>query len=276
MDMNEWAKREIEIAQKRERGNAPDGEWDYGCACYDSAFKAFQSLCEDGHSGMSIGFTKNILNRLIDGKPLTPIEDTEDVWNLCDYGENHEYTQYQCKRMSALFKKVFPDGRIEYSSVDQCYGRDINTGSTYTSGLVSRVIRELYPITMPYIPGDIIEVATEDFLTDRKNGDFDTYGIYYAVVNGEKVEINRFFAEPQDYPGEKEVFSGWVEISSDIFEMRKEKADILRVQTKKENCERYCQLFDTCQKKEKYQHNRTYCDDFIHINDKPVEVENDD
>ena len=61
-----------------------------------------------------------------------------------------------------------------------------------------------------------------------------------------------------------------------IFEMRKEKADILRVQTKKENCERYCQLFDTCQKKEKYQHNRTYCDDFIHINDKPVEVENDE
>ena len=71
MSMIEWAKREIEIAQKRERGNASDGEWDYGGTCYDSAFKAFQSLCEDGHSGMSIGFTKNILNRLIDGKPLT-------------------------------------------------------------------------------------------------------------------------------------------------------------------------------------------------------------
>ena len=59
-------KNEIELAKKQEEKNAPDGEWDYGCACYDSAFKAFQSLCEDGHSGMSIGFTKNILNRLID------------------------------------------------------------------------------------------------------------------------------------------------------------------------------------------------------------------
>lgn len=42
--------------------------------------RAFESLLGDGHSGMSIGITKNILNRLIDGKPLTPIEDTEEVW----------------------------------------------------------------------------------------------------------------------------------------------------------------------------------------------------
>lgn len=275
MSMQEWGKREVEIAKKRERGNAPEGEWDYGCACYDSAFKAFSSLCEDGHSGMSIGFTKNILNRLIDGKPLTSIEDTEDVWNLCDYGENHEYVQYQCKRMSALFKKVYPDGTIEYSSVDQCYGRDINTEATYTGGLVSRIIQELYPITMPYIPGDRIEVATEDFLTDKKNGDFDTSGIHYAMVNGEKVEINRYFAESQDYPGQKEAFPGWVEISKDEFDKRGKQADILRVQMKKNTCEKNCQLRNTCRKKEEYQNNRTYCDDFIHVDYKPTEVETD-
>lgn len=81
MSMLEWAKNEVAIASKRERGNKPEGEWDYGCACYDSAMRAFESLLGDGHSGMSIGFTKNILNRLIDGKPLTPIEDTEEVWS---------------------------------------------------------------------------------------------------------------------------------------------------------------------------------------------------
>lgn len=70
MSMLEWAKNEIAIASKRERGDKPEGEWDYGCACYDSALRAFESLLGDGHSGMSIGFTKNILNRLIDGKPL--------------------------------------------------------------------------------------------------------------------------------------------------------------------------------------------------------------
>ena len=80
--MSSWAEREIEIACKRERAasDAKDGDWYYGCACYLSALKAFKSLSGDGHSGFSIGLTKNILNRLIDGKPLTPIEDTPDIW----------------------------------------------------------------------------------------------------------------------------------------------------------------------------------------------------
>ena len=44
MSMLEWAKNEIAIASKRERGDKPEGEWDYGCACYDSALRAFESL----------------------------------------------------------------------------------------------------------------------------------------------------------------------------------------------------------------------------------------
>ena len=34
MGMSEWAKREVEIACKKERGDKPETEWDYGCACY--------------------------------------------------------------------------------------------------------------------------------------------------------------------------------------------------------------------------------------------------
>lgn len=64
MNMTDWAKREIEIACARERGDKNTDEWDYGCACYESAYKAFQSLVEDEHSGMSIRLTQNILNRL--------------------------------------------------------------------------------------------------------------------------------------------------------------------------------------------------------------------
>lgn len=29
MSMTEWAKREVEIASKRERGDKPESEWDY-------------------------------------------------------------------------------------------------------------------------------------------------------------------------------------------------------------------------------------------------------
>lgn len=64
----EWAKREVELACQKENPNRKDGEFDYGCACYESALKAFESLCEDGHSGLSIGQTAAILNRLISGR----------------------------------------------------------------------------------------------------------------------------------------------------------------------------------------------------------------
>ena len=53
MSMQTWAEKEIEIACKRERADSKveDGELDYGCACYESALKAYKSLIEDGHSG---------------------------------------------------------------------------------------------------------------------------------------------------------------------------------------------------------------------------------
>ena len=80
--MERWAENEVTIACRREKPDRKDGEWDYGCACYESALKAFNSLCEDGHSGFSIGLTKAILNRLIINKPLLPIEDTNEVCNV--------------------------------------------------------------------------------------------------------------------------------------------------------------------------------------------------
>ena len=64
MSMSVWAKREIQIACSREAPDRKDGEWDYGCGCYESALKAYLSLMDDGHSGMSFSFTAAILKRL--------------------------------------------------------------------------------------------------------------------------------------------------------------------------------------------------------------------
>ena len=109
MDLEKWAEKEIEIACKKENPDRKEGEWDYGCACYESAFKAFKSLLEDEHSGFSIAITKRILNRLIDGKPLTHIEDTDDVWDHERIDISDECQVYQCTRMSSLFKYVYSD-----------------------------------------------------------------------------------------------------------------------------------------------------------------------
>ena len=205
--MLEWAKREIEIACKRERGEKDPNEWDYGVACYESAFKAFESLMEDGHSGMSISFTKAILNRLIDGKPLTPIEDIPDIWNDVTCRQD-DYTTYQCERMSSLFKYVYNNGTVNYSDVDRfrCFNKDNpNSGGLY-NGFITRLLDAQFPISMPYNPASTPwRVYCTEGLSDPKNCDFDLIGIYYVLKpDGERVEIQRFFKE-----GEK----GWVEIN---------------------------------------------------------------
>lgn len=201
MDMLEWAKNEVAIASKRERGDKPESEWDYGVACYNSATKAFESLFEDGHSGMSIGFTKAILNRLIDGKPLTAIEDTEDIWTNKYTFSGGEVTVYQCKRMSSLFKYEYPDGKIKYRDTERMYCVNMESPEVaYHNGFIRQIYDEMYPITMPYMPNDKPDVIVcDELLTDRKNGDFDTIAILYIKrSDGEKVEVNRYFKENEE------------------------------------------------------------------------------
>ena len=222
MNLNKWAEKEVEIACKKENPNRKVMEFDYGCACYESALKAFKSLTEDGHSGFSIEITKHILNRLIDGKPLTPIEDTDDTWDLLDV--NARRTSYLCKRMSSLLKYVYNDGHIEYKDVNRVIAYDIdNPDLTYHTGLANNLVNEMYPITMPYMPCDkSFKVCFETFLIDKKHGDFDTKAVLYLTKpDGERVEINRYFREPESDIEEKHTYHGWIEISKEEYEERK-------------------------------------------------------
>lgn len=98
-NMELWIENEVRIACEHERkaSGTKEEEQDYGCACFESALKAYRSLLEDGHSGFSIGMTKYILVRMIEGKPLTPIVDTEDVWSDARDRSGHrgEVVNYQ-------------------------------------------------------------------------------------------------------------------------------------------------------------------------------------
>lgn len=212
MSMSDWARREVEIACKREAPDRENGEWDYGCACYESALKAYLSLMEDEHSGMSFSFTAGILKRLLEGKPLTPIEDVPEVW-----GTGHTYgddgvMHYQCERMTSLFKNVTADGKVSYCDVERDYCKDEVTGATYHCGLESRLLDELHPIIMPYSPPVGYWVFTvRECLSDAKNGDFDTKAILTLKAPDGTVErIDRFYAE--DGNGWREIgFLEWSE-----------------------------------------------------------------
>lgn len=211
-NMELWAEEEIRIACERERGGTSEDEWDYGVACYESALKAFRSLAEDGHSGMSIGITLNILNRLVKGQALTPIADTDDVWEKCVRGRA-SCTTYQCRRMNSLFKDVYADGHIEYSDVSRFSCRTLDSSAWWHNGHVSKIASEYFPITMPYIPRTYT-VVCEEFLANRKNGDLDTIGILYILDSArERKEVNRYFAEAEE---------GWREIDRAEYEQRRQ------------------------------------------------------
>lgn len=215
MSTLEWAKREVEIAcKKAETDNTDDISVKYGRSCFRSALKAFESLCKDDRSGIPIHITQNILNRLIDGKNLTPIDDTDDVWEEClsTGGEK----RYRCKRMSSLFKTIDKDGNITYSDNNRCCMRELNSNTIWHNGLVTQIYDEMFPISFPYnAPDKRDEVVCTEFLTDRANGDFDTIGVLYIErYNGDKIIIHRYFKESEN---------GWDEIGIHEYDMRREK-----------------------------------------------------
>lgn len=209
--MYEWAKKEVELAKERERKASGVKEgWDYGCACYDSALKAFKSLCDDDHSGMSIMFTKSILNWLIDGKALTPIEDTTDIWN--QIGDD----LYQCNRMSSLFKRIMPDGSIKYSDNNRVVCVDVTSDTRWHDGKADNIVYEKYPIMMPYVPENKpYKIYTEDFyyLHPDAVGKYDHKAYFYMIKpDGTEERIDRYFAGTSE---------GFKEIPRELYDERK-------------------------------------------------------
>lgn len=208
MSTYDWAERECRLACKKENPdfNFDSDDFDYGGSCYKSALKAYKSLCEDGHSGASFGFTKDILIRLMEHKPLTPI--TDDDFFLADDDQkpvesdewlmNHGLkSKLQCPRMSSLFRKETLTGEVTYNDNNRAYCVNVESPSdTYYGGGVN-IIDELFPITMPYYPqAKRYAVYEQTFLTDRKNGDFDTKGLLYVITpSGKRIDVYRYSAE---------------------------------------------------------------------------------
>ena len=200
--MTDWAEREVQIACAHEDG--------YGTGCCQSALKAYRSLCADGHSGLSIGITKAILDRLIDGKPLSPIEDDPDLWNECAGYDYEGKAVYQNARMYGLFKDVYPDGTTTFHDIDRVTlveVEDDGTETTWHSGLASRLVDEIVgPITLPYFPKDKpYLVYAQQF--DSVNGEVGCYDTSHIIKivdpDGNEIPCERFYAETDD--GEREI-----------------------------------------------------------------------
>lgn len=218
MSMTGWAENEVKLACKKENPDWDRQSFDYGCSCYQSALKAFKSLCEDGHSRFSYSVTRNILKRLLDELPLTPIEDTEENWGMSYKDKDGEH--FQCNRMFSLFKDVNKDGTVSYHDSERCYCQEVDDpNDTYINGMAREIVDELFPITMPYYPkagGYKVVVKTfsaEGYFHD--NEDYNTRCYLNVITPDNKVvSVGRCFADAEG--------KGMVEISKEEYMERLE------------------------------------------------------
>ena len=202
MSMTQWAENEVKLACKKENPDWDGESFDYGCSCYSSALRAYKSLMEDGHSGFSFNVTRNILKRLLDELPLTPIEDTEENWGEISGFNKDGIKTYQCVRKFSLFKDVKKDGTVSYHDNDRYYCQEVDDPKdTYTNGVAGKLVDELFPITMPYYPKSFerYKVMVHTFSAtgyEHDNEDYNTRGYLWVVTpDNKRVDIGRYFAD---------------------------------------------------------------------------------
>jgi len=160
-----------------------------------------------------------LLNSMFDGKPLTPLTGEDDEWKpIAGRFANGEVvnTKYQNTRYNDLFKDVNGDGTIIYHDNNRVSCYDPIMENYFSFGLVNKICDEIYPIAMPYMPGDSdCEVQVFTFQYNQENSeksDFDTVIVLSAhTKEGKNIPINRFFREPNE--GESPTYGSWVEIN---------------------------------------------------------------
>lgn len=146
-----WAENEIKLACKKEQEETRVVPIHYKIA------EILYKDCLVNHTDVH-KVTKNALNvfqRLIEDKPLTPLEDTLDSWIPIKL--SIVKNAYKHKRYQSLFKIVDNIGMVTYEDSTRAVevakdeeGRPI----IIDSGVARHVIDDLFPITMPYYPTD--------------------------------------------------------------------------------------------------------------------------
>lgn len=179
----------------------------YILECIKSALKAYCSLCADGHSGCSISETMTFLRRMVYHMPLTPLTEDESEWNEIDDDENGRL--FQSRRSPSVFKTIGPNGTT-YSDIDRVVKLDLETGLEWSNGWVTKMVDELIPITMPYVPsGKKFVVEGREFDSENANpGMYDTVLISRIVPtkgNGDPIEVNKAYKEVELGNGKSEL-----------------------------------------------------------------------
>lgn len=194
----EWAKDEVMLAIAKAKHS--DGYFEGIEDCYKSALAAYSALFEgpgEGATGNSFQVTASILKRLLDLKPLTPIEDVPEAWLMVT--EDDYVVEFQSRRMPALFKRIDKKtGEVTFCDHDAviCYD---DAGIPYHNGFIVRRVLEKYPIQMPYQAENKYKVKVSDFSTTGEPGEFDTIFVKSVTLPDGKTEtLNWYYKETKN------------------------------------------------------------------------------
>lgn len=228
--MSSWAENEVNMM--RERLSRHEVDICYDMHCYESALKAFKSLCEDGHTGFSFSATRQILDRMCHHMPLCPIT-KDDFPEHCGITINDSTRSFgrpamqktctQCARMSSLFQDVWEDGVVTYHDNDRvvCFNTE-NIDDNFYWGFASRFIDEMYPITLPYYPrpGHVFNIYVTQFTVN----DMDVCRIdHIKEPSGKDVPFGRCFKYVDNANGNGGDF---IEIDNEEYEYLNTRRDV--------------------------------------------------
>lgn len=161
--------------------------------------KAYKSLTEDGHSGMSFSITRSILEQLLHEIPLTPIEDVPEVWNSCH--ELYNCQHFQNNRRFSLFKDIDANGNVTYRDsdndvLDEIHLKDGHVsclGSNRTIKILQYFLPEALEIKFPYTPPRYPYRVKLSECLDNTSSDRDyNYLSYIRKPNFDRLTINKY------------------------------------------------------------------------------------
>lgn len=198
----ERVRKEVEYAIECERkGAIEENDYaflDYVVECYRSALRAYETMAADGHSGMSWGLTRQIFNRLAEGKPLKNLnsyDERPEEWASSNIIPDSFGMLYN-NRYPSLCCRVIENGNV-YSDCDRwVFEAPDHPNIPWHNGFLSNYLDEKFPIQFPYNP-ITIHVRVEELLTDPAHGDYDAQRIIDFVdpETGRKVSVDAYFEE---------------------------------------------------------------------------------
>lgn len=200
----ERVRKEVEYAIECERKSAVEENdysfLDYAVECYRSALHTYETMAADGHSGMSWSLTRQILNRLTEGKPLKGLnsyQDRPEEWAKGSPWIVDDRSMLNNIRYSALSYRVNASGKAIYHDINRwVFEAPDHPNIPWHNGFLSTYLDEKFPIQFPYCPVTI-HVRVEEILTDPAHGDYDAQHIidFADPETGRKVCVDACFAE---------------------------------------------------------------------------------